>query len=59
MLIVLAGIVVAGLLAGIGSGGSTFVSGGFGWLPVGSGFLTIAIPLAISIAVCIWYWETH
>ena len=59
-LILVVGTVLAGLLAAVaGSDGTAFVSGGFGWLPVSSGVMTVAIPLVISIAVCIWYWETH
>ena len=50
-------ILAVGIVAGVLL--SSVASNATGWVPVGNEFLGIAIPLVLSIAACVWYWQNH
>ena len=50
-------ILIAGIVVGVFL--SSAASNATGWVPVGFEYLSVAIPIVLSIAACIWYWQNH
>ena len=50
-------ILVVGIVAGVFI--TSFTSNATGWVPVGFEYLSVAIPIVLSIAACIWYWQNN
>ena len=55
--LVCAAMLFAGIMVGVLF--ASAASNATGWVPVGNEFISAAIPICLSIAACIWYWQNH